>query len=110
MNEITNRAECGKVQICWSGNQHGFLLMEVLIALLVLMVGLLGVAGMQAISLNNNHSAYLRSQANVQAHEMADRIWPASPQKSHSPGRVVEFRQWGSLVDRVAMRMNGWRQ
>ena len=48
--------------------------MEVLIALLVLMTGLLALAGLQLMSLSNNHSAFLRSQAIIQAHDMSDRI------------------------------------
>lgn len=52
----------------------GFSLIEVLIALVVLSVGLLGLAGLQATSLRNNQSAYLRSQATQLAYDMADRI------------------------------------
>jgi len=52
----------------------GFTLIEVLIAMLVLAVGLLGLAGLQATSLKNNQSAYNRSQATQLAYDMADRI------------------------------------
>jgi type IV pilus assembly protein PilV len=52
----------------------GFTLIEVLIAMLVLAVGLLGLAGLQASSLKNNQSAYNRSQATQLAYDMADRI------------------------------------
>ncbi len=58
-------------------NKHtiqGFTLLEVLVALLVLMVGMLGLAGLQTVALSTNHSAYLRSQAIIQAHDMADRM------------------------------------
>ena len=56
-------------------NLHqGFTLLEVLVALLVLMVGMLGLAGLQTMALSTNHSAYLRSQAVIQAHDMADRM------------------------------------
>lgn len=53
---------------------NGFTLFEVLIALVVLSVGLLGLAGLQALSLRNNHAAYLRSQAALQASDMGDRM------------------------------------
>ena len=53
---------------------RGFTLLEVLIALLVLMAAMLGLAGLQTMSLSTNHSAYLRSQAIIQAHDMADRM------------------------------------
>ncbi len=52
----------------------GFTLIEVLIAMLVLAVGLLGLAGMQAASLKNNQSAYNRSRATQLAYDLADRM------------------------------------
>ena len=52
----------------------GFTLLEVLIALVILSVGLLGLAGLQTTGLRNNHSAYLRSQATLLAYDIADRI------------------------------------
>jgi type IV pilus assembly protein PilV len=54
--------------------QGGFSLIEVLIAVLVFSVGLLGLAGLQAISLKNVHSAYLRTQATFLAYDMIDRM------------------------------------
>ena len=39
--------------------QAGFTMLEVLIAIVVLSIGLLGVAGMQANSLKNNHAAMI---------------------------------------------------
>jgi type IV pilus assembly protein PilV len=52
----------------------GFTLIEVLIAMLVLAVGLLGLAGLQATSLNNNQRAYYRSQATILAYDIVDRM------------------------------------
>ena len=52
----------------------GFSLIEVLVAVVVLSIGLLGLAGLHITSLQNNHSAYLRNQATLQAYDMADRI------------------------------------
>jgi type IV pilus assembly protein PilV len=52
----------------------GFTLIEVLIAVLVLSIGLLGLAGLQAVSLRSNHSGLLRSQANILAYDLIDRM------------------------------------
>ena len=54
--------------------QQGFTLLEVLIAIVVLSIGLLGLAGLQVSGLKSNNSAYQRSQANLLANELLDRI------------------------------------
>jgi type IV pilus assembly protein PilV len=56
--------------------QRGFTLIEVLVAVVILAIGLLGLAGLQATGLRSNHSAYLRSQASLQAYDIIDRITP----------------------------------
>lgn len=52
----------------------GFTLVEILVAVVVLAIGLLGLAGLQATSLRFNNSAYHRSQATNLAYDMADRM------------------------------------
>ncbi len=52
----------------------GFTLIEVLVALLILSVGLLGMAGLQATSLRFNNDSYLQTQATTIANDMADRL------------------------------------
>jgi len=54
--------------------QRGTTLIEVLVALVVLSVGLLGIAALQMTSLRNNRGAHLRSQAQVLAYDIADRM------------------------------------
>lgn len=55
-------------------NETGFTLIEVLVSMLILSVGLLGLAGLQATSLRNNLSSHHRSQATQLAYDMADRM------------------------------------
>ena len=53
---------------------QGFTLIEVLIAIIVLSIGLLGLAGLQLTSLRNSNSAYTRSQAVILSYDIVDRI------------------------------------
>lgn len=53
---------------------QGFTLLEVLIALLIFSLGLLGMAGLMVLSVRTNQSAYLRTQASFLAQSMIDRI------------------------------------
>jgi type IV pilus assembly protein PilV len=52
--------------------QDGFTLLEVLIALLVLSIGLLGIGKLMMLSARANDSAYMRSQATALAYTMLD--------------------------------------
>lgn len=52
----------------------GFTLMEVLVALFVLSVGLLGLAGLQTFGMKYNQQSYQRTQAIYQAYDIIDRI------------------------------------
>ena len=58
----------------WRKDHTGFTLMEVLIAVLILSIGLLGLASLQANGLRSNFSSYARSQAVILANDMADRM------------------------------------
>jgi type IV pilus assembly protein PilV len=52
----------------------GFSLVEVLVALLVLAIGLLGLAALQAQGLRFNHDAFVRTQATNLAYDIVDRM------------------------------------
>jgi type IV pilus assembly protein PilV len=54
--------------------QSGFTLLEVMVAIVVVSLGLLGLAGLQAATLRNNQIAYYRAIAIQQTYDMADRI------------------------------------
>jgi len=55
-------------------NAKGFSLLEVLIALVILSVGLLGIAAMLSTTVKSNDSAYMRSQATALAYNIIDRM------------------------------------
>jgi type IV pilus assembly protein PilV len=54
--------------------QQGFSMLEVLIAVLVFSLGMIGLAGLLIFSIQSNHVAYLRTQATFLAHNMAARM------------------------------------
>ncbi len=55
-------------------NQKGFSLIEVLISVLVMSVGLLGLGGLQMVSLKGSNNAHFRTVASLAATELADRM------------------------------------
>lgn len=55
-------------------SESGFTLLEVLIAVVILSIGLLGLAGLQATSLRNNQDALNRSHEALLAYDMIDRM------------------------------------
>lgn len=52
----------------------GFSLIEVLVALLVFSIGLIGLAGLLVMSTQANHGAFIRTQATFLGQSMADRM------------------------------------
>jgi type IV pilus assembly protein PilV len=56
------------------GRQGGAGIIEVMVALVILAIGLLGIAGLQLASLQHNHSAALRSNAIALCYDALDRM------------------------------------
>ncbi len=71
--------------------QAGFSLLEVLVALLILSVGLLGLAGLQVLGLRHTGNAYFRTQATLLANEMVERI------HANPLGAVRGEYQWDAI-------------
>ncbi len=63
--------------------QHGFTLVEALVALVVLSVGLLGVAKLVLGAVHADDSAYMRSQATQLAYELLDEM------RANRPGAIA---------------------
>lgn len=53
---------------------NGFTLIEILVTVVVLSIGLLGLAGLQATALRFNSTAYQRSQATILAYDIAEQM------------------------------------
>jgi len=57
----------------FAGKNTGFTLIEVLVAISVFSIGLLGLAGLQLTAMKNNKSSHSRTMATILAQDIADR-------------------------------------
>jgi len=53
---------------------QGFTLLEVMISIAILAIGMLGIAGLQMVSIEHNNAAYLRSQAITISQDIVERM------------------------------------
>lgn len=91
--------------------QNGFSLLEVLVTLLIVSLGLLGIAGIIANSLKVNQGAVARTQASLLANDIIDRMRAnraqaaayalASCAAAPAPDSIAEtdLNEWCGLVD-----------
>jgi len=79
--------------------QRGFSLVEVLVALIVLSVGLLGIAAMYVETLRANRDALVRTQAIALASDLADRIRSNRIPANNYSGTGVNDRAIADLAD-----------
>jgi len=68
--------------------QKGAGMLEVLVALLVLSIGILGLATLQSIGLKYNTQSYQRTQAIMHIYDLADRI------RSNVPGKATAYNNF----------------
>jgi type IV pilus assembly protein PilV len=64
----------GSVIMPFKSSQRGISLIEVLVAVLIFSVGLIGLAGLMVMTMRANHAAYQRTQVTFLADGMADRM------------------------------------
>lgn len=54
--------------------QSGSSILEVLVSMIILAIGVMGVASLQSVSLRSNQSAYLRTQATIYSADIVERM------------------------------------
>ena len=100
-------------------NEQGFTLLEVLIALLVLAIGLLGLAALQTTGLRSNQMASMRTLATEAAYDITDRMRanptgvaageyviglaqnPGDSGTSATGTALTDLTEWRASVDRL---------
>ena len=73
-NKITYINNIMNQSILNTSKSRGFTLIEVMVALVIFSIGLLGLASLQGTSLQQNHGAYMRTQATYAAYDILDRM------------------------------------
>jgi type IV pilus assembly protein PilV len=93
-----------------SSRQQGFTLLEVLVTVIIVAIGLLGVAGLQVAGMRSNHSAYLRTQASIAAYDLVDRMRtdPAAFEGKHFSTAAASserlFEDWKRALTAIGLR------
>lgn len=93
-------------QIAQLRHSNGLTLIEVMIALLVLSIGLVGLASIHLISLKSAHSSYYRSFASTGALNAEERLWQLAQENLTTPGQCVSDT---SLETLQANLQQDWR-
>lgn len=78
--------------------QRGVTMVEVLVTLLVVAIGLLGLAALQSIAINSAQQAYHRSQAIALSSEVADWMRAHRSGVAGTDGRVPRLASWEALA------------
>lgn len=85
---------------------RGFTLLEALIAVVILSVGLLGVAAMQLKSLQFSQNSYQRSVAISQANDAVERLWAGICRLPGGLGDIEE--DWQEVHEGSTPGMSNW--
>ncbi|MEO6934010.1 MAG: prepilin-type N-terminal cleavage/methylation domain-containing protein [Collimonas sp.] len=95
--------------------QPGFLLIEVMVALLIFSFGILGLVGLQATAINNSVSAEDRTQAALLADNLVAILWSKHKLIGSScdavcaadAGAAKDYANWQTTVKQVLQDGNG---
>lgn len=116
MIQVNRHKQCQRCE--WSSKpalQRGVGLLEILIALLILSIGLLGIAALQVKALSNNNSAMSRSVATIYSYSIldamrADRVNALSGQYNVAMPVTIDgttcIKSGATLAD---VQVNAWR-
>lgn len=94
--------------------QRGFTLVEILVTVVLVSVGLLGIAALQLTTLRTNQEAYVRSQASVLSADILDRMRANAAAARLGTGTnspyVVAYNGTGDATTRAGQDLADWQQ
>lgn len=91
-----------KSSIATKHHQTGVGMIEVLVAVLILSIGVLGFAGMQLKALQGTSESFERSQATILAEDLLSRV-------AVNPGQLAEYTaNWPTTADTSSTRPSWW--
>lgn len=88
---------------------RGFLMIEVMVTMVILAVGLLGAAALQARSMQYAYASAQRTIATIQANDLVERLWANACKLSDSPEDTVGYieEKWRAAWEDDE-RFHGW--
>lgn len=89
----------------------GFSLIEVLVTIVVISIGLLGIAALQVKSVTNSYASYQRALANLQAQDALERLWANRCALAATPSVLATVTtEWQSAhaSGSAKLAMPGW--
>lgn len=89
--------------------QRGFTLIEILVTVVLISVGLLGVAALQLTTLRGNQESHVRSQASVLAADILDRM-RANPIAFRGNAYTVTYNGIGDGSTQAGQDLLAWQQ
>jgi type IV pilus assembly protein PilV len=89
--------------------QRGFTLIEILVTVVLVSVGLLGIAALQLTTLRSNQEAYVRSQASVLSADILDRM-RANAAAARSGNYTVDYNGTGTASTRAGDDLLAWQR
>lgn len=81
--DILNAARTPRVGVTPRHGQRGFGMIEIMVAVLVLAVGVMGFAGLQSRAVQSSGDSYYRTQANSIAQDLAERVRVNGAQRAY---------------------------
>ena len=89
--------------------QGGFTLVEILVTVVLISVGLLGIAALQVTTLRGNQEAYVRSQASVLSADILDRM-RANADAARNNLYNADWNGTGTAATRAGQDLADWQQ